>query len=284
MTPQQVLDDWQHRAVEAMSGSPVGPPSVPGVTALAYFFWDDDRIHSRFFTIECAFLATRKWCGALPCILVVNRTTPRIVAFCEANQIAIQIDPTLTGGVPRMNIDCVETLHSRFQTDQVLLIQSDGFPLREGLSEFAGRYDYLGPPWGPPSWYTRLVFPHSRFSVGNGGFSLRSKRICEMSSHYYRKVFRLLPYGYWLADDVYYAKTMPRFVPACRKTLKYAPPDVAGRFAFESNRSYNPPEGTLPFGFHSAIGFRELLKDFGPQIADPASLDRQAADANSGAN
>lgn len=266
MTPSQILDDWQRRAISALTGVPADASSVRDVTALAYFFWDDDRIDTRFFTIQSAFLVTRKLCGALPSILVVNRTTRRIETFCDANDIAVQVDPTLTGGVPRMNIDCIETLHSRFQTEQVLLIQSDGFPLRNGLEEFAGRYDYLGAPWGPSSWYTNLVFPHPRYCVGNGGFTLRSRRLCEMAAHYYRKTFKRLPYNYLLADDVFYSRTLPRFVPACRKAMTYAPPDEAGRFAFETNRSYYAQNKSMPFGFHSAAGFCQILEDFGPQI------------------
>lgn len=266
MTKPTLLGQWQKEMVPWLSGSPVHAPAISNVTALAYFFWDDDRIDSLFYTIECAFLVTRKVCGALPCILVVNRLTPRIESFCAANGVQIQIDSTLTGGVPRMNIDCVETLHSRFQTDYVMTIQSDGFPLREGLAEFVGPYDYIGAPWGRASWYTELVFPFPKYCVGNGGFTLRSKRLCEMSAHYYRKKYHFLPYGYWVADDVFYCKTLPRFERACRRTMVYAPPEVAGRFAFEANREFYSKDGEMPFGFHAPHGFEQVMRDFGVEI------------------
>jgi hypothetical protein len=269
---ENALSVWQRQSVQVLAGRPVSAPDVQNVTALAYFFWDDDRIDSLFYTIESAFLVTRQVCGALPCILVVNRVTPRIEAFCVSQGIVIQIDKTLTGGVPRMNIDCVETLYSRFETEYVMVIQSDGFPLRQGIGEFVGKYDYIGAPWGRASWYTHLIFPYPQYCVGNGGFTVRSKRLCEMSSHYYRRKYRFLPYGYWVADDVFYCRTLPRFERRCRKTMTYAPPEVAGRFAFETNHEFYPKDGDMPFGFHSARGFEHVMKDFGDRINAQFSL------------
>lgn len=260
------LAQWQRTIIPLLSGRAVRAPDTANVTALAYFFWDDDRIDTLFYTIASAFLVTRHLCGALPCLLVVNRSTPRIEAFCAENQIRIQVDPTLTGGVPRMNRDCMETLHTRFDTEYVLVIQSDGFPLRRGLGEFVGPYDYLGAPWGPASWYTNLVFPYPKYCVGNGGFSLRSKRLCQMSAYYYRRKYRFLPYGYWVADDVFFSKTLPRFEKACRRTMVYAPPEVAGRFSVEANRRFYPVDGTMPFGFHSAHGFTLVMRDHGDRV------------------
>lgn len=266
MNRASALGHWQQKIIPQLSGKPVHAPDTTNVTAVAYFFWDDERIDSLFYTIESAFLVTRHLCGALPSLLIVNRLTPRIETFCAANQIQIQVDPTLTGGVPRMNLDCMQTLHTRFDTEYALIIQSDGFPLRKGLAEFVGCYDYIGAPWGPASWFTNLVFPYPKYCVGNGGFSLRSKRLCEMSAYYYRRKYRFLPYGYWVADDVFYSKTLPRFEKTCRKTMVYAPPAVAGRFAVEADRTYYALNGEMPFGFHAQHGFATVMHDFADQI------------------
>lgn len=260
------LKEWQQQVIPVLAGRPVRAPDVKNVTAAAYFFWDDDRINSLFYTIESAFLVTRHVCGALPCVLIINRLTPRIATFCRKNEIQIQIDATLTGGVSRMNIDCVETLHTRFNSEYVMLIQSDGFPLRKGLEEFAGTYDYIGAPWNRASWYTNIVFPYPKYCVGNGGFTIRSKRLCEMAAFCYRKKYRHLPYGYWLADDVYYCKTLPRFEKKCRETMVYAPPEVAGRFAFEANREFYARTDKMPFGFHAAHGFDQIMHDFSDHL------------------
>lgn len=266
MKKESELSVWQRKIVPVLSGRAVGKPEVTNVTAAAYFFWDDDRINTLFYTIESAFLVTRHLCGALPCLLIVNRTTPKIEAFCEENQIRLQVDKTLTGGVPRMNIDCVETMHERFDTEYVLIIQSDGFPLSGGLVPFVGPYDYIGAPWGKASWYTNLVFPYPRYCVGNGGFTLRSKRLCELSSRVYRRKYKRLPYGYLVADDIFFCKTMRFFERECRNTMVYAPPEVAGRFSFESNLEYYPQGGEMPLGFHAAHGFARVMKDFGDRV------------------
>lgn len=260
------LVDWQHEIISHLSGKRPLRPAVSRVTAVAYFFWDDDRINTEFYAIAAAFLVTRRLCGELPCVLVVNRKTPKIEVFCVDNGIRIIVDPTLTGGIKRLSLDCITKLHTYFDTDYVLTIQTDGFPLRRGLEPFIGPYDYIGAPWGKASWYTNLVFPYPRYCVGNGGLSLRSKRLCEMASDCYRRKYRLLPYSYALIDDVFYCKVLPRFEKACRTTMVYAPPEVAGRFAFESNRAFYAKGGEMPLGFHAAHGFEQVKKDFGDRI------------------
>jgi hypothetical protein len=129
-----------------------------------------------------------------------------------------------------------------------------------------GPYDYIGAPWGKASWYTNLVFPYPKYCVGNGGFTLRSKRLCELSSRLYRNKYRHLPYGYLVADDVFFCKTLPRFERECRRTMAYAPPEVAGRFSFESNLEFYPTDGEMPLGFHAAHGFARVMKDYGERV------------------
>lgn len=271
--PPIQLPDWQRAALPFLRQAARLPASRADVTALAYFFWDDDRIDRLFFTVETAFEMTWRCCGQIASCLVVNRTTPTIENFCRTHQVRLEVDPTLTGGVPRMNLDCVEHLHRRFATDYVLVVQSDGFPLQPGLSEFIGPYDYIGAPWGPPSWYTRLVFPHPRFSVGNGGFTLRSKAVCARASWYYQRRYKILPYCWFLSDDVFYARVLPRFEPNYRRTMRFPPPAIAARFAFEGNEmALAAGGGKLPFGFHSAPGFLRLQTLFPDAFPNCAAL------------
>ena len=75
-----------------------------------------------------------------------------------------------------------------------------------------------------------------------------------------------MPYSYGLIDDVFYCKVLPRFEKACRKTMAYAPPEVAGRFAFESNRAFYARGGEMPLGFHAVHGFDQVMKDFGDRV------------------
>jgi hypothetical protein len=116
-------------------------------------------------------------------------------------------------------------------TDHVLIIQWDGFVLNPHLwdNEFL-QYDYIGAPW----WYD------SR-NVGNGGFSLRSKKL-------------LLA----LMDPVY-TLTHPEDDKICREyghdlemmhDIRFAPEELAAKFSFEPSEKYTTTDlGT--FGFHA---------------------------------
>lgn len=69
---------------------------------------------------------------------------------------------------------CVNHLKEFINTDFCLLVQWDGFVINSNLwQDRFLEYDYIGAPWDHPI---------SRNKVGNGGFSLRSKRFLEVSS------------------------------------------------------------------------------------------------------
>lgn len=65
----------------------------------------------------------------------------------------------------------IKELNKYIETSYVLIIQYDGFILNPDAwtDEFL-EYDYIGAPW----WYT------DDCNVGNGGFSLRSKKLLEI--------------------------------------------------------------------------------------------------------
>ena len=95
-------------------------------------------------------------------------------------------DPQVEGvqffEIPRMSRTaysafCLKNLSEYVSTDFCLVFQSDGFVLNPEFwtDEFLS-YDYIGAPW--PSY---LEFgPAEGQQVGNGGFSLRSKRLLEV--------------------------------------------------------------------------------------------------------
>ena len=236
------------------------------VTLLAYFFWDDDRIETKFYTVECAFLCAFKTFGLMPSVLVVNKETKTIRSFCEKYSVMLQIDSGLTGGVPVMNLDCIQNLYRRFQTDYVLIIQSDGMPVNPGLEHFLGLYDYVGAPW-PGHCHRKDWFPYPKYGVGNGGFCLRSKRICEQAAKAYNAFWRYLPYNWLVGDDVFYCKTMPFLSRFWKRNFRFPDREQAIKFAIEhivpGVKSHEPP-----IGFHSEIGFREYVKKFGIPFAE----------------
>lgn len=213
----------------------------------------------------------------MPSVLVVNKETDTIRAFCRKYGVTLQVDKTLTGGVPMMNIDCIRNLHLRFQTDYVLIIQSDGMPINPGLESFLGMYDYVGAPW-PGHCHRKDWFPYPKYGVGNGGFCLRSKRICAQAAAAYNAFWRHLPYNWLVGDDVFYCKTMPFLSRYWKRTFRFPGREQALAFAIE----HALPDLTMqkpPVGFHSEIGFREYVKKFEIPFAEYFSAKGTVANA-----
>jgi hypothetical protein len=267
MAEENTLLRWQRETLDLLARRRVKARAVRKVTALTYHLFSDPAVFdARFDEVACAFLMTRLTCGDIPCALVVNRVTPKVERFCDEHAIRIDLDRSLPGGFRCLSLDYIRRLHTRFETEYVLGVHGDGFPLRCGLEPFIGPYDYIGSPWGRPSWYTNLVFPYPKYCVGNGGLSVRSKRLCELAASCYRRKYRLFPDCYAVVDDVFYCRVLPRFERACRETMVYAPPEVAGRFSFESNREFYAQDGEMPLGFHSPGGFEQVMKDYGDRV------------------
>jgi hypothetical protein len=126
-------------------------------------------------------------------------------------------------------------LATHIETGHALCVQWDGFVL-DG-SAWDARfldYDYIGAVW-----------PHFRdgFNVGNGGFSLRSRRLLQACE--------ALPFDGSEPEDVVIGRT-------CRLTLeaqgiRFAPEAIANTFAYERTRPGRE------FGFHGAFNLVRLL-------------------------
>ena len=124
-------------------------------------------------------------------------------------------------------------------TDFQLSIEWDGFPHRPDLWEDGFLdWDYIGAPW-PPG----IVKGATASSVGNGGCVLRSRRFID--------ALRAAPDHVDESGDVYWCQN-----PGVLRTLepfgcRFAPIDVAMRFAFESPLPEIPHWGPRQsFGFH----------------------------------
>jgi hypothetical protein len=125
----------------------------------------------------------------------------------------------------------VVDLCNEFSTDYVLLCQWDGYVVKADAWDPAFlEYDYVGAPW---------AYTDGR-NVGNGGFSLRSKKFCELTA--------------FLFDDDYpYAPEDDKLCRQWRNMLelngiRFAPEDLAARFSWEKNPKY--PYYTGQFGIH----------------------------------
>lgn len=149
-------------------------------------------------------------------------------------------------------------LANHVSTPHALCIQWDGFVLNGGAwdDEFL-RYDYIGAVW-----------PHFRdgHNVGNGGFSLRSKRLLELC--------KALPVDERVAEDLLIARTCRSLLE--REGIRFAPESVARKFSYERT-----PTSGREFGFHGAFNLvrhrhsSEILKIFRqlePGLLAPSEL------------
>ena len=147
-------------------------------------------------------------------------------------------------------------LAAHVATRHVLCVQWDGYVLDPNAWDpaFLG-YDYIGAPW-----------PHfaDGMRVGNGGFSLRSRRLVEACAN--------LPISDE-PEDVAICRTHRQHLEQ-RFGLRFAPEEVARHFAYERMT----PTGK-EFGFHGALNMvdlapsRELVLLFGE--LEPGLLNRR---------
>ena len=129
------------------------------------------------------------------------------------------------------------------ETDFVLLIQYDGYVLRPNKwNDIFLTFDYIGAPWPKNVHYNGNL----NIRVGNGGFSLRSKKILNVLNELKLSLIDNGT-GYFNEDGVlcnYYRKTLEE------NGIKYATPEIAAMFSHESNCDEDVNE---PFGFHKFI-------------------------------
>lgn len=125
----------------------------------------------------------------------------------------------------------VRELPKHLKTDYCLIIQFDGFVLNPSeWNNLFAHYDYIGAPW--PS------YNHGTHNVGNGGFSLRSKRLCEAVARYD------YPDMENVNEDIHICQNLR---PSLEKEgLYFAHESIASHFAAESY-IYRYPT----FGFHN---------------------------------
>lgn len=254
---------WQARHLPALKALSFDPPCTGDVTLLTPWLWSDERFDALLDSLLAAVLMAWRACGRLPVVLLVNRVTPTLQRMADDWGLCLQVESGLRGGggnVRDLNREAIVNLSNRFETSYVLTFQNHAFPLRAGLREFVGRYDYIGAPWvfGKDDWITRVLLRH-RYDVGNGAFSLRSRRLCETTAWYYRRKYKFLPHCYLVNDDYFIGKTLPSFEKRYRETIRVAPPEAAAAFALEDNVTVHASVNAHPFGFHGPAAFNRLL-------------------------
>ncbi len=235
------------------------------VTILAYHFWGEQGYDVAFEKVAFGVRETWKHCGKLKTVLVVNEVGKSVERFAEEGDVEIQIEKGLVpGDIDTMSIDCNGKLYSRFDTENVLIVQNDGYPLRSGLEEFVGEYDFIGAPYVRDIWWKRMVCKALNWWVSNGGFSLRSKEICEKAAFYWRKKYSSYPMRIDFSEDYYYTKWLPIRERDYRRSVKIADNRRALDFSYDAIVPY--VRDVLPFGFHGARSLRILKEQFPDQL------------------
>jgi hypothetical protein len=130
----------------------------------------------------------------------------------------------------------IKQINSYVDTPFALVIQYDGFILNPDAwrDEFLD-YDYIGAPWQDDDW-----------RVGNGGFSLRSKRLLALLQ---QDDLILDPTSFDppdLPEDWYICEWIREYLEA--RGIRYAPPELARQFSLEGGEVV--VTWSDEFGFH----------------------------------
>jgi hypothetical protein len=142
----------------------------------------------------------------------------------------------------------LKELHLFIKTRFVLIVQWDGYVVDGSKwEESFTSYDYIGAKW---NWHT------DGKTVGNGGFSLRSKRLLDIAS----------------SDDFPFVENMPEDDQICRTYrdrleahgIKFASEEVADRFSHERGiKQYDS------FGFHGIFNFWRYITENEVKVVVP---------------
>lgn len=162
------------------------------------------------------------------------------------------------GSVAEYSRFVLKELGQYCNTEHLLLVQWDGYIINphSWRPEFL-EYDYIGAPW---SWY------QDDHRVGNGGFSLRSRRLLDALQD--EGIVDLEP-----EDEAIGRRYRPLL--EAKYGIRFAPEEVAEAFSYETIA----PSGD-PFGFHGLFHMwsvlpQQQLDGFVAALADSSVSSRQ---------
>ncbi len=141
----------------------------------------------------------------------------------------------------------IYSLYKYIETSHILIVQWDGYIINiEKWNPDFLNYDYIGAPFIPRE-NEKNYSKDSKgrfYSVGNGGFSLRSKRLLEAPSRYDLIDDEFLTNYH---EDGFFSILHRNFLES--KGFKWAPFLIAKEFSIETPLSFKD-FSDLPFGFH----------------------------------
>lgn len=161
--------------------------------------------------------------------------------------------------IPKLTYDeyskfCLINLDDYIQTDYILIVQDDGFVHNPYLwSDDYFNYDYIGAPWPKehlffntkrwPLVHEKLCESNLTYHVGNGGFSLRSKKLLKNIKSLYKDEYKEIP------EDVLICIAFRKILE--NKNIKFADFETSKKFSCESIYvENNVTYPTNTFGFH----------------------------------
>ena len=141
----------------------------------------------------------------------------------------------------------IYSLYKYIKTSHILIVQWDGFIINpEKWDPNFLKYDYIGAPFIPrenDKNYCRDL-NGGFYTIGNGGFSLRSKKLLEAPTKFKLKDNREFTN---FNEDGFFSVFHRKFLES--KGLIWAPFNIAEKFSIESPLSTNELKD-LPLGFH----------------------------------
>jgi hypothetical protein len=141
--------------------------------------------------------------------------------------------------VAEYNALIVKRLAEELRCDHALVMQFDGFILNpDRWAPLFQEYDYIGAPWPH----------HTGHNVGNGGFSLRSRKLVEaVAAMDYPDLTE--------PEDLHICRHLRPTLEA-RHGVRFATPEIASHFSFEY------PHAPWPtFGFHGVFHLADVYRN-----------------------
>jgi hypothetical protein len=242
--------------------------SLPNVTLIAVASLDIDQTNAALLhsAKHIEFGAIKLLCSTLP------TTTDNRVTYVPIPQIDYL-------GYQRFMI---ESLNAYVQTDHCLVIQADGFVLdptrwHQGFL----KYDYIGAPW--PETVAVAIKGASEIvslrlhknCVGNGGFSLRSKRLLEATS-----ALQFDNLNFPEIEDLLICHFL--YENMRDAGIQFAPPDLAATFSIEAWTGRPGHSFNSVFGFHGKRWLPDAFRRIGGKNIGIASRLNQFCPCGSG--
>lgn len=147
--------------------------------------------------------------------------------------------------INQYSYNMIYKLSDYVDTDFALIIQADGFVINPSawMDEFL-KYDYIGAPFPSPiDSFSYRDINNKIFRVGNGGFSLRSKKLIDLPN---KISLEWKPFHGFYNEDGFIC-AMNRHIYE-ENGCFFAPVDIAKYFSHESDIPENLD--VSPFGFH----------------------------------